>query len=89
MVSYLERTVDDTESLVTFICSDAEHLPAAGALKLRIAATLYKNVHTTMSDESVSSVIRAFFEIVGFFLCKCVENTLPQQILLRIASVRR
>ena len=67
MVSYLERTVDDTESLVTFICSDAEHLPAAGALKLRIAATLYKNVHTTMSDESVSSVIRAFFEIVGFF----------------------
>ena len=27
MVSYLERIVDDTESLVTFIRFDAEHLP--------------------------------------------------------------
>ena len=32
MVSYLERSVDYTESLVTFICSDAEHLPASDSI---------------------------------------------------------
>ena len=35
MVSYLERTVDDTESLVTFISLDAEHLPATKETNLK------------------------------------------------------
>ena len=72
MVSYLERTVDDTESLVTFICSDAEHLPAA--LKLRLQQ-LYIKTYTTMCDESVSHYLDSPPETEGFNLAEGTIKT--------------
>ena len=61
MVSYLERSVDYTESLVTFICFDAEHLPASDSIATLVGICHIKTRILLKLESYLRKKIVAFF----------------------------